>query len=97
MTNENMLLSLIKDHLVYARLINGLNKIGLEPDDFYLNLSSTIFKLAGINDNGKKSDKLFSAYISITEKINTYDVSHWREEVEPLAMEAYVMLLNCNS
>jgi hypothetical protein len=96
MSNEKMLLSLIKDHLIYARLINGFHTIGLDPHDFYLNLSDTIFRLAGFVGRNEHNERLFSAYLTITEKINTYDVSHWREEVEPLAMEAYAILSkNC--
>jgi hypothetical protein len=100
MSKEKMLLSLIKDHLIYARLINGFHAIGLDPHDFYLNLSDTIFRLAGFVGQSEHEEILFSAYLTITEKINTYDVSHWREEVEPLAIEAYSILItnitNCN-
>jgi hypothetical protein len=92
MPQNELILSLIKDHLVYARLINGFHAIGLDPHDFYPNLSDTIFRLAGFARQSEQNERLFSAYLTVTEKINTYDVSNWREEVEPLAMEVYALL-----
>jgi hypothetical protein len=93
MENNKLILSLIQDHIIYARLINGFQAIGLDPHDFYLNLSDTIFRLAGFVGKSQADERRFSAYLTITEKINTYDVSHWREEVEPLALEAHSLLI----
>ncbi len=44
---KDLLLNLIKDDLVYARLLNGLADLGFDTTDYYLNLNDTVFHLAG--------------------------------------------------
>lgn len=54
MEQQEIIIRLIKDHLVNTRLIHGLSALGLCPDDYYLHLSDTIFKMIGIPDENEE-------------------------------------------
>lgn len=90
MEENTLILSLIKDHLIHSRLVNGLYAIGIEAD-FTLNLSDTIFKLAGLYDDLEESR--YGYYLTLIERINHFKPDKWREKVEPLAREIYDTIL----
>ena len=54
MNQEEIIIRLIKDHLVNTRLINGLYNLGVYADDYHLHLSDTIFKMNGIPDENEE-------------------------------------------
>lgn len=54
MTKEELIISLIKDHLTNTRLVSGLTAIGLDPYHYDLHLGTTIFKLIGIKRRRRK-------------------------------------------
>ena len=58
MDDKDLIISLIQDNLISLKLIYGLEELGLLPDDYYLRLGDTIFKLMGI-ESGPKSDTIF--------------------------------------
>lgn len=90
MEQKEVIIRLIKDHLVNTRLINGLNNLGLCPDDYYLHLSDTIFKMIGISD-GK--DELFEAYLNWCSRISQTEVLKDQKLLEKYANEIYLVLL----
>lgn len=91
MHENELLLSLIKDHLIHSRLLNGLYTTGIEIDHFTLDLSNTIFKLAGLFDDLEESR--YGYYLTMVERISHFSPAKWREEVEPLAREIYDTIL----
>ena len=87
-----LILSLIKDDLINSKLVNSLNDIGLNADDYLLNLSSTIFKLMGFAET-RESEKVFEHYLDLTNKAKQLDIAKSRERFDALALEIYAELL----
>jgi hypothetical protein len=93
MNTDALALALIKDHIIFSRLNNGLSATGLDTEEFSVNLGNTIFEVMELG-NDEISDERFSEFLSVTEKIMQFDVSSWRNEVNPIANEAFALLLN---
>jgi hypothetical protein len=93
MNQKRFVLALIKDYIIYSRLNNGLSATGLDTEEFSVNLGNTIFEVMELG-NDEISDERFSEFLSVTEKIMQFDVSEWRNEVNPIANEAFALLLN---
>lgn len=91
MEENTLLLSLIKDHIVYSRLINGLNATGLDTGHFMLDLSDTIFKLAGLYDD--LEENRYDYYLTMVERINHFSFNNWQQEIEPLTREIYETII----
>jgi hypothetical protein len=90
MTNKEIIIRLIKDHLVQTRLINGLENLGLCPDNYYLHLSDTIFKMIGIND---ENEELYEVYLNWCTKMSQTEVFSDQKLLEEYATEIYAILL----
>jgi hypothetical protein len=90
MTNQEIIISLIKDHLVQTRLINGLESLGLCPDNYYLHLSDTIFKMIGITD---ENEELYEVYLNWCTKISQTEILSDQKLLHDYATEIYAVLL----
>lgn len=91
MEEGTLIPALIKDHIIYSRLVNGLTATGADVNAFTLHLSDTIFKLAGLFDDLEESR--YDYYLTMVERINHFRFDKWREEVEPLTQEIYAEIL----
>lgn len=92
MKNNPLIVSLIKDDLINAKLINGLNNLGLNAGMYYLNLSDTIFVLLGITEN-KEGEKLFEHYLMLrNEAVAILDLKTYPQALNDLANEIYQKL-----
>jgi hypothetical protein len=89
---KNLILSLIKDDLINSKLLRGLNKAGLDADQYCLFLSGTIFDLLGYPKN-ERSDEIFSEYIKLTEQSDKIDIKETPNTLDGLANEIYVFLV----
>ena len=83
---EKDIISLIKDELIYIRLINGLEMLGLNADNYHLNLNETIFKLAGIKAD---NDNFFEKYMSKCLTVNDIDIFKHPESLNNMAIHLY--------
>lgn len=90
MTQQEIIIRLLKDHLVQTRLLHGLEKLGLCPDNYYLHLSDTIFKIMGISD---EDDELFQVYLDWCTKMSQTEVFSDQQLLEDYAREIYAVLL----
>lgn len=90
MTNEEIIIRLLKDHLVQTRLLHGLGQLGLCPDNYYLHLSDTIFKMMGISD---ECDELFQVYLDWCTKMSQTEVFSDQRLLDDYAREIYAVLL----
>jgi hypothetical protein len=88
MDTKELIISLIKDDLVNDKLVNGLIDIGLNPGDYFLHLSETIFKLMGFGDN-MMTDEIFDHYLRLSRKAKHIDISSSNGQLEALANEIY--------
>jgi len=61
------ILSLIEDDLRNARLIHGLNKLGLYTEEHFLHLSQTVFRLMGFPES-QASDAAYDRYHKLSRK-----------------------------
>lgn len=90
MTNEEIIIRLLKDHLVQTRLLHGLDQLGLCPDNYYLHLSDTIFKMMGIPD---ENDELFQVYLDWCIKMSQTEVFSDQKLLDAYARDIYHVLL----
>ena len=86
--NKKLILSLIKDHLINAKLINGLNEMGLNADNYFLHLSDTIFNLMEFEDN-EETEQIFERYMELTGRVNFIDISKSHNSLDDLASQIY--------
>lgn len=66
-TRKDLLITLLRDHLVSYRLVQGLTKIGLDPLHYNLNLGETIFTIMGFG-NSAEEEKLYEEFLNWSEK-----------------------------
>ena len=93
METKKLIISLIKDDLLNDKLVNGLIDIGLNPGNYFLHLSETIFKLMGFEDN-MMTDEIFNHYLLLSQKVKHIDIAHSSEQLDRLANEIYFELSN---
>ena len=67
LSEKDLLMTLLRDHLVSYRLVQGLSNIGLDPLHYNLNLGDTIFTLMGFG-NSTEEEKLFEEFLNWSEK-----------------------------
>lgn len=82
LSKKDLIISLLRDHLVSYRLIQGLLKTGLDPINFDLYVSETIFQLMGFG-NSEEEEKLFEEFLNWSEKVMKIDFSG-EDRTEPL-------------
>lgn len=81
-SEKDLIMSLLRDHLVSYRLIQGLLKAGLDSLNFDLYMGETIFKLMGFGGS-EKEEKLFEEFLNWSEKVMSIDFLG-EDRVEPL-------------
>lgn len=90
LSNEQLIVRLIRDALTNRRLVLGLNSLGLVADNYTLFLGDTIFQLMGFESG--KSDFIFEKiYVASTDKVMQIEFSN--DEITLLSMEIYQDLL----
>ena len=90
MDQQELIITLIKDHLVNDRLIQGLNSLGFYSEDYHLHLSDIIFKLIGIGD---EQDELFEVYLNWCTKISQTEIFKNEKLLDDYAREIYLVLM----
>ena len=93
MVNKELIISLIKDDLRNTKLVNGLNKIGLKADDYYLHLSDTIFELMGFEDT-PQTETLIEFYYEYSRKIEEINIIECSTQIDDLAVDIFEKLEN---
>jgi hypothetical protein len=90
--NEKLVLSLIKDDLINSKLVNALCDAGLSAVDYYLHLSTTIFRLMGYRSD-EHAEEIFSQYYILSQKVKQISIAEGHNTLDPLALELYDLLL----
>jgi hypothetical protein len=92
MDQKKLILALIKDDLIHAKLLYSFEKLGFYSDCYSLHLSSTIIEMMGYkNDEG--SDLVFERYMVLSEKAVLIDITESNKPMEKLALAIYKELL----
>jgi hypothetical protein len=85
---KELILSLIKDDLIHTKLISGLRGLGLDPSNYILGLSNTIFLLLNIKDD-KQGEVLFERYLRLLQKVQEVEVTKLHDGLDGMAGEIY--------
>jgi hypothetical protein len=93
---KKLIISLIKDDLINSKLVNGLDAMGLESQDYFLHLSGTIFDLIGFSDC-ETSDEVYHEYVLRSKKVTEIDIKHDNRPLDSLASELYQYLRDAYS
>jgi hypothetical protein len=92
MLNKNLIIQLIQNDLKNTKLTLGLNKLGVDASNYYLNLKELLFELICFEKN-EQEEKLFEAYVVYAEKIQAMDIIKHPEKLMELADEIYTWLM----
>lgn len=90
---KKLILSLIKDDLINAKLVNGLIAIGLNADNYFLHLSDTIFELIGFEDN-EGTATIFEHYMELASRATYMDISQSHKPIDDLALQIYTEIVS---
>lgn len=91
MKEKKLILSLIKDDLINSKLVNGLNELGLNADNYFLHLKDTVFKLMGFEDD-EESEQIFERYMELSKRAMFVDISQSNKSLDDLALQIYIEL-----
>ncbi len=92
MLNKNLITQIIQNDLKNTKLTLGLNKLGLDASNYYLNLKELLFELLYFEKN-EQEEKLFEAYLRYSGKVQTMDIIKHPEKLAELADEIYNWLM----
>jgi hypothetical protein len=93
LSNEELIIRLIRDSLINTKLISGLNALGLMADDYSLFLGDTIFLLMGF-EASEQNDFIFeNVYLACAGKVNNIEFPTSIENLDALSKEVYNELL----
>jgi hypothetical protein len=90
-SDDTLVISLIKDDLINSKLVNGLNELGLNADNYFLHLKDTVFRLMGFGDD-EDSEEVFKRYIELSNRALFIDISHSHKPLDDLALQIYIEL-----
>ncbi len=90
-TSKNLLLSLLLDDLVHAKLLLGLAALNLKPDDYHIDLADKIIALMGFR--GKRNELVYEYYLERRKQSAAIDLSDGNERMKKLAAVIYMELL----
>ena len=72
--------------------MNALSDAGLNADDYYLHLSTTIFGLMGYKED-HYSDEVFEQYRNLSAAAKYIDIHERHVTLDPLSLDLYNLLL----
>lgn len=88
-SKKDFFISMIRDHLLCYRLLQGLEKIGFDTTNFDLYIGDNIFTLFGFGSSTEE-EKLFEDFLGWSEKVFQMDFSVTdREPLNELCREIY--------
>jgi hypothetical protein len=84
---KKLIVSLIVDDLIHAKLVEGLIALNLKAEDYYLNLSDTIINLMGFK--GQLNETMFEYYLDLQKRARYVDNAYNNAEFKKLALQMY--------
>jgi len=92
MTEKELIISLIKDDLTNIRLITGMEKLGLDYDQYYLQLSETFFALIDFKSK-EWEERAYDEYLEYSKKVLSIDIAKHPEKLTAMANTVYNKLI----
>ena len=87
MKRKKLIITLIKDHLIVARLVNGLHRLGLEGD-YYIHASDTVFDLMGISEE----EDLYEEFLGWCNEATKLDIHKYPKYLDNASRSIYKLL-----
>lgn len=87
---KEIIIQLIQQDIKHTRFIESLNALGLTADQYYLNLSTIIFELVGIDcSKVEKSDVILNMYLQLIREPQILDEKKILDKAEFLCNLLY--------
>ena len=89
---KKLVVSIIKDDLINAKLIYSLNELGFDADGYTLHASWTLLKLMKIKRSSPRWDEIHERYLNNTEQVKQIHIHRSSRMLDALAEEIYDFL-----
>ncbi|MNK35453.1 hypothetical protein D3C87_539800 [compost metagenome] len=93
--NKTIIINLIKQDLVNWKMINSLQKMQIQADDYQLDIASVIFEIMNLNDL-ENVDEIFEKYVEMSKPILKARASQSNRKIDLLASKIYDYLQSVN-
>ncbi len=87
MKRKRLIITLIKDHLIVTRLVDGLHRLGLEGD-YYIHASDTVFHLMGISEE----EDLYEEFLDWCNEAAKLDLYKYPKYLDNASVSIYKLL-----
>jgi len=87
---QELIISLIQDDLIHAKLVYGMIDLGLRTDGYFMDLSNTIITLMGFT--GIQNEEAFMHYLDRQKQVKYIDISTGSRAIQTLAYDIYCEL-----
>jgi len=84
---KHLILSLLLDDLIHAKLLAGLAALNFKPDDYYIDLADKIITLLGFR--GKRNELAYEYYMERRKQSQGVNLSDGNKEMQKLAELIY--------
>lgn len=91
MKDKNIIISLIKDDLIYTKLIHGLEALGLSALNYHLHLCETVFEIMGFPQD-ESAQPALEYYLAELKKANRFNINGSQQAFDKLAHSIYTEL-----
>ncbi len=88
LSNQKLIVSLIKSDLINYKLVSGLNDLGLQAHDYLLYLSEFIFDLMEFPES-EQSEQTFEQYLQRLQEVKDISIKNNHEPLDTLALDIY--------
>lgn len=92
LSEKQLVVAMIRDDLVNYRLLNGLHRLGLVTEVYFLNASQTVFDYLGI-ESDMGYDKNYARYEELKEEVMDLDLEYEMGKLNKLAEKIYRELM----
>jgi len=86
-TKQELIISLIHDDLIHAKLIYGMNDLGLSTEGYFIDLGNTIIKLMGFTNT--QNEQVFMHYLDLQKQAKFVAIIAGSNAMHQLAQDIY--------
>lgn len=84
---RKVIISLILDDLIHAKLLEGLKALCLQPEDYYIDVGDKVIKFMGFK--GSRNELIYEHYLNLRKRARLVDLSKGNQNMKTLATEIY--------
>ena len=90
-TKKQLILALLKNDLINARLVYGLQTMGLDAGEYLLDLGGLTMRLMGFTKT-QRTDELYHTYETLLQRVTQVDIMASHAPLDALALDMYARL-----